>query len=139
MLDYPGGDLRAGPEAELAEDIGHVAVGGAFGNDQLGGDLLVGQPTSDPACDGEFARCQRRTLGPNARERFTSRGGSGTAIASAAASSIESDFPDRPGLLECRFVKHGASLVQSLLDVRPDTEPSPSRRAHSRHRRGVGS
>ena len=94
LLDYPRGDLRAGPEAELAEDIGHVAVGGAFGNDQLGGDLLVGQPAGDPTCDGELARCQRRRLVPNPfEERFTSRGGSGTAIASATASSTESDSP----------------------------------------------
>src|SRR5579863_1777237 len=39
----PGGDVGAVDEAELAEDVLDVALGGALGDVHEGGDLLVGQ------------------------------------------------------------------------------------------------
>src|SRR5215475_7379959 len=47
----PGGDLGAGGEAEFGEDAFDVALGGAWGDDQLGGDLLAGQALGDQLGD----------------------------------------------------------------------------------------
>src|SRR5262249_33602212 len=50
----PGGDLGAGGEAELGEDAFDVALGGAQGDDQFGGDLPVAQALGDQLGDLAF-------------------------------------------------------------------------------------
>jgi hypothetical protein len=47
LLDYPGGDLGAGAEPELAQDLGDVGLDGAFAYRHLLGDPSVGQPPPD--------------------------------------------------------------------------------------------
>ena len=48
MVAYaPRGDLASGGEPQLGEDVLHVVLGGAFGDDQPLGDLPVGQALGD--------------------------------------------------------------------------------------------
>src|SRR3984893_3330332 len=55
----PGGDVGAVGQAELAEDVLDVALGGALGDVHEGGDLLVGQALRDVCGDFAFAAGQR--------------------------------------------------------------------------------
>src|SRR5215471_10277821 len=48
---HPGGDLGAGVDAELVQDVPDVAVHGALGDEQPRPDLLVGQAFSDQPRD----------------------------------------------------------------------------------------
>src|SRR5215475_11322228 len=50
----PGGDLGAGGEAEFGEDAFDVALGGAWGDDQFGGDLPVAQALGEQFGDLVF-------------------------------------------------------------------------------------
>src|SRR5215813_15381850 len=50
----PAGDLGAGGEAEFGEDVFDVALGGPWGDDQFGGDLLVTQALGDQGGDLAF-------------------------------------------------------------------------------------
>src|SRR5688500_2234625 len=56
----PGGYLGAAAEAELAQDVVDVGFGGALGDDQSGGDVLVAQPLGDKVRDLLFAAGQGR-------------------------------------------------------------------------------
>src|SRR5262245_16065525 len=58
-LDRPDRDLRAGREAELAEDVADVPVGGRLGDHELLGDLAVGPPARDQGGDLPLAPGQR--------------------------------------------------------------------------------
>src|SRR5438105_801313 len=50
-LNCPDGHLRAGPESQLAEDVGHVPHGCRFGNDQFSGDLTIAVAPGDQGDD----------------------------------------------------------------------------------------
>jgi hypothetical protein len=51
VLGDPDGELGAGGEAEFGQDAFDVAFGGALGDDQPGGDFLVGQALRDQIGD----------------------------------------------------------------------------------------
>src|SRR5688572_13200711 len=54
----PGGDLGAGGEAELGEDVLDVVLGCAFGDVGFGGDLAVGEASGDEPGDLVLAAAQ---------------------------------------------------------------------------------
>src|SRR2546423_11193650 len=62
VLRVPGGDLGAAGEAELDEDVLHVALHGSLGEHQAGGDLLVGQALGDQPGDLALAAGQSRLV-----------------------------------------------------------------------------
>src|SRR5688500_5574374 len=74
----PGGDLGAGAEAELVQDVLDVAHGGVLGDDELGGDLAVGQAAGHESGDLGLARAERcgGACGGGRRGWSTLRGGS---------------------------------------------------------------
>jgi hypothetical protein len=64
VFDNPRGDLRAGVEPELAEDVGDVAVEGAFGDDEIRRDVLVSEASGDAPRDFELALCIEEVVAP---------------------------------------------------------------------------
>jgi hypothetical protein len=69
VLDNPRGDLRAGVEPELAEDVGDVAIDSAFGDDEIRRDVLVSEASGDAPRDFELALRQIGGSPPPARQR----------------------------------------------------------------------
>ena len=67
----PGGDPGPGVEPELAQDVLHVPLGGAYGDDQPCGDLRVGQPVGDQVGDLQLPPGQWGRL--DGRGRWTAR------------------------------------------------------------------
>src|SRR5438067_9204684 len=55
----PGRDLGPAAEAELVEDVGHVAVDRALRDHELLGDLVIGQPARDERGDLELAAAEQ--------------------------------------------------------------------------------
>ncbi len=53
LLCCPAGDLDAGVDAEAVEDLGHVRLDGALGQEQAGADLLVAEALGDEPGDLE--------------------------------------------------------------------------------------
>src|ERR1700687_1067681 len=59
MLDRPGRNLGARPEAQLVSKSRDVALAGALGDKQAVGDLSVGHAAGDHGDDLEFPAAQR--------------------------------------------------------------------------------
>lgn len=58
-LDNPPGDLGAGGEPELDEDVLDVTLGGSLGDDQTGSDFLVAHALCDELGDLTLPRRER--------------------------------------------------------------------------------
>src|SRR6476620_8751445 len=69
----PGSDLSAGGEAGLGEDAFDVALGGAWGDNQLGSALLVAQALGDQPGDLAFPTGQH-ALGARVGGRWARSG-----------------------------------------------------------------
>src|SRR3954470_9311841 len=53
-VERQGGELRARGDAKLAEDVAQVEVDGAWADEQLRGDVAVGQPLAREGGDLAF-------------------------------------------------------------------------------------
>src|SRR5215469_4987638 len=56
---HPAGELRAGIETHLIQDVADVVLDGSFGDKQPRANLLVGQSVSDQSRDFQLTRCER--------------------------------------------------------------------------------
>src|SRR5918992_339338 len=61
---HPCGDLRAGPEAELRQDVLHMALGRPLRDNEFGSDLTVRQTSGDEGGNFELPRAQAVTILP---------------------------------------------------------------------------
>src|SRR3982074_1383315 len=58
-LHHPDANLRAGAQAQLAQDVLDMVLSSSIGDDERLGDLMIGSPLSDESRDLQLAATQR--------------------------------------------------------------------------------